>query len=123
LLGEDRRIAAFRFGAIVLAAASIASECRQHRSIAVGAASKQWDRERLHVAGSGSELPQMIGHRCFLMRGQERRGKKYVGNASVEQFDSFCRRRRPEQFRAKVCTRHGAQLRCPAAIRFDGKND
>jgi hypothetical protein len=57
------------------------------------------------------------------MRGQERCSKKYVGNASVEQFDSFCRRRRHEQFRAKVCTRHGGQLGCPAAIRFDGDDD
>jgi hypothetical protein len=75
------------------------------------------------MGGSGSELPQMFGHRRFLMRRQQRGGKKYVGNASVKRLDGLCRRRRDEEFRAKVCARHGAQLGGPAAIRLDGNND
>jgi hypothetical protein len=65
----------------------------------------------------------MFGHRRFLMRGQQRGGKKYVGNAAVERLDGFRRRRRHNQFRAKMCARHAGQLGCPAAIRLDGKDD
>jgi hypothetical protein len=57
------------------------------------------------------------------MRGQQRGGKKYVGNASIEHLDGLCCRRRNEKFSPKVCARHGGQLGCPAAVRFDGKDD
>jgi hypothetical protein len=123
LLGEYGRIAAFRFGAIAFATASIAAEYGEHRSIAVCAAGEQWDRKRLDVRGSGSELPQIFGHRRFLVRWQQRGGKKYVRNAAVERLDGLRRGRRHEQFRAKVCARHARQLGCAAAIGLDGNDD
>ena len=50
-------------------------------------------------------------------------GQKYVRNAAVERLDGLRRRRRHEQFRAKVCARHGVQLGCAAAIGLDGNDD
>jgi hypothetical protein len=123
LLGEYRRIAAFRFRAIAFATASIPAECGQHRSLAVCAAREQWDRQCLDVRAGGPELLQVVGHRRFLMRREQRGGKKYVRNAAVERLDGLRRGRRHEQFRAKVCARHARQLGCAAAIGLDGNDD
>jgi hypothetical protein len=123
LLGEYGRIAAFRFCPVPIATTFVATERRQYRSIAVCAAGEERNRQGLDVRGSGPELMEMVCHRRFLLRWEQRSGEKYVRNAAVERLDGLRRRRRHEQFRAKVCARHGGQLGGAAAIGLDGNDD